>query len=242
MKQEIAKREWKTHFGDEREFLDKYFSTYYSPENLIINTDNLDDDFIYMSLIVRYSYKYFSDIIPIAYVTAVLTNPEFRNKGYFRIAMQKVFESMISQDYILSCLIPATDELTQTYLRYGYSNCFIDEQNADSHKSIVHHEKTITLYKELGYNLSLLMPNRNGMIRIINVEKVIEIYARYNPEITKTYKIIDSQISNNNNKVIEICSGKSTLVTKSNDFQEIIISDLASQIFNDSYMDKMFDQ
>lgn len=241
MKEKIAKREWEKHFGDQKEFLDKYFSTYYSPENLIINTENLDDDFIYMSLIVRYSYKYFSDIIPIAYVTAVLTNPEFRNKGYFRIAMQEVFDSIVNQDYIISCLIPATDELTQTYLRYGYASCFIDNKNTDSHKSILHEEKTVNLYKELGYNLSLLIPNRNAMLRIMDVEKCLILYAKHNKEISKTYKIIDEQIPKNN-KTIEINQGRAKEVENQDKAEKITISEITNIVFQDSYMDLMFDQ
>ncbi len=241
MKEKIAKREWEKHFGDQREFLDKYFATYYEPQNLIINTENPSEDFIYMSLIVRYSYKYFSDIIPIAYVTAVLTNPEFRNKGYFRIAMQEVFDSIVKQDYIISCLIPASEELSQTYLRYGYADCFIDNQNTDSHKSIIHEEKTINLYKELGYNLSLLIPNRNAMIRIMDVEKCLKLYAKHSPEVEKTYKIIDSFIPTNY-KTIEIKEGKAKAVESQDKAEEITISELTKIVFEDSYMDLMFDQ
>lgn len=241
MKEEIAKREWEKHFGDEGEFLDKYFSTYYKPDNLIINTSNPDQAFIYMGLILRYNYKYYNDIIPIGYITAVLTNPEFRNKGYFRITMEKIFDKLISQDYIVSCLIPANQELTQTYIRYGYANCYVDKKNEDSNKSIIHEDKTIELYKELGYDLSLIKPNTSGMIRIINLEKAIALYAKYHPKVHKTYKVVDGQIPMNN-KVIEISKGLSKVIDDSTSGEEITILELTKLIFKDSYMDKMFDQ
>lgn len=241
MKEQIAKYAWEKYFGDEMEFLNKYFATYYLPQNLIINSERIEDEFIYMGLIVRYYYKYYTNYISIGYVTAVLTNPEFRNKGYFRITMQKIFEQLYEQKYILSCLIPASEELSETYVRYGYSKCFIDKQNIDLNKSIIHQQKTYDLYKELGYDFSKLKPSTNGLLRIVDVEKALEIYAKHNPNEEKTYKIIDQQIENNN-KLIEIKSGDIKIINETEVFEEITISEMTQLLFKDSYMDLMFDQ
>lgn len=241
MKEEIAKREWEKHFGDEKEFLDKYFATYYQDQNLIINTENLEDEFIYMGLIVKYNYKYHNSNIPIGYVTAVLVSLEHRGKGYFTFAMQNIFKELIKQDYALSCLIPATQKLTDTYLKYGYANCFVKEKNPNHHKAIVHEQKTIDLYEELEYDISTLKPCHNGMLRIIDVEKILTHYAHYHPEQEITYKIIDKQIEKNN-KIMELKQGKVKEVATSKTYQEITISELAKQIFDKSYMDLMFDQ
>lgn len=235
-----VKEIWNKHFGDDLDFLNKYFSTFYEPNNLIINTDIEENGFIYMALIVRYDYKYCNAILPIGYVTAVLTNPEFRNQGYFRLAMQDVFQKLIENNFPISCLIPATDELLKTYLRYGYSNCFVDKKETDNNKSIIHNPKTFQLYKELGYDISLLKLNTNAMIRIIEVKKVLEIYAKANSDIKKTYKIIDNQIEANN-IYINMKYGNTEVVNNPNDYEEISISSLANIIFNNSYMDLMFD-
>ena len=66
-----VKEIWNKHFGDDLDFLNKYFSTFYEPNNLIINPDIEENGFIYMALIVRYDYKYCNAILPIGYVTAV---------------------------------------------------------------------------------------------------------------------------------------------------------------------------
>ncbi|MDD2530897.1 MAG: GNAT family N-acetyltransferase [Bacteroidales bacterium] len=235
-----VKEIWNKHFGDDLDFLNKYFSTFYEPNNLIINPNIEENGFIYMTLIVRYDYKYYNEILPIGYITAVLTNPEYRNQGYFRITMHEVFQKLIENDFPISCLIPATEQLLTTYIRYGYSNCFTDKREKDNNKSIIHNQKTFMLYKELGYNITTLKPNTNAMIRIIDVVRVMEAYAKSNPSLVEKYKIIDNQIQKNN-LYINVSNGEIELNKKDGSYQEINISELTKLIFNGSYMDLMFD-
>lgn len=241
MKEQLAKYAWAEYFGDDMDFLNRYFATYYSENNLIINSEKADDEFIYMGLIISYNYQYYTNHLTMGYVTAVLTNPIFRNKGFFRVVMQKIFSELITQNYALSCLIPASEELSETYIRYGYSKCFVEKQNPDLNKSIVHHQKTYDLYKELGYDLSTLKPSTNGLLRIIDLEKVLEIYAKENPNLNITYKVIDKQIERNN-KLIEIKSSEIKIINEAEVFEEITISEITYLLFKDSYMDLMFDQ
>jgi Predicted acetyltransferase involved in intracellular survival and related acetyltransferases len=240
MIENIAKQAWNKYFKDDMDFLDKYFLTYYNYQNLIINIEN-NNEFIYMALIVRYYYKYYNEIIPIAYITAVLTNPKYRNQGYFRITMQEIFERLIKQEYIISFLIPASEELSDTYQRYGYSKCFIEKQEPNKNKSIIHEQKTINLYNELGYDISQLKPNTIGLLRIINAEKALILYAKNFPNKEITYKINDKQIKENN-KIIKIKDGNIKVLENVGEFEEIEISELSHIIFQNSYMNLMFDK
>lgn len=240
MIESIAKQAWNKYFGDDMDFLNKYFDTYYNAQNLIINVEK-NNEFIYMGLIVKYYYKYYNQTIPIGYITAVLTNPKYRNQGYFRKTMQEIFDKLINQEYFISFLIPASEELSITYQRYGYSKCFIDKQEPNKHKSIIHEQKTINLYKELGYDISQQKPNTIGLLRIINVEKALRLYAKNFPSEEKTYKITDDQIKENN-KIIEIKEGNIKVVENVDEFEEIEISKLSYLIFQNSYMDLMFDK
>lgn len=240
MMEDVAKQAWNKYFKDDMDFLDKYFLTYYNAKNLIINIEN-NNEFIYMGLIVRYYYKYYNETIPIGYITAVLTNPKYRNQGYFRKTMQEIFEKLIAQEYIISFLIPASKELSDTYKRYGYSKCFIEKQDTDKNKSIIHEQKTLDLYKELGYDISQQKPNTIGLLRIINVEKALRLYAKTFPNNEITYKINDKQIKENN-KIIEIKEGNMKVLENVEGFEEIEISELSYLIFQNSYMNLMFDK
>lgn len=240
MIENIAKQAWNKYFKDDMDFLNKYFDTYYNAQNLIINVEK-NNEFIYMGLIVKYYYKYYNETIPIGYITAVLTNPKYRNQGYFRKTMQEIFDRLINQEYIISFLIPASEELSITYQRYGYSKCFIDKQEPNKNKSIIHEQKTINLYKELGYDISQQKPNTIGLLRIIDVEKALRLYAKNFPTEEKTYKITDNQIKENN-KLIEIKEGNIKVLENAGEFEEIEISQLSYLIFQNSYMDLMFDK
>lgn len=239
--EERVKKIWNKYFGDDLDFLNKYFSIYYEPNNLIINPLSKEKEFIYMALIIGYEYKYNEIRISIGYVTAVLTNPKYRNQGYFRLAMHEVFQKLIDRDYIISCLIPASKELETTYIRYGFSNCFTEKKLPNNNKSILHRKETLELYKNLNYDLQSLKANSNAMLRIIDVQKVLELYAKENPKTKKRFNVIDNQISTNNLS-FEINQGKVFILERNDDCEAISISDLAYLIFKDSYMDLMFDK
>src|SRR5690554_6452115 len=115
----LAKRFWNQIFGDDFEFLDSYFKTYYEKENLIIDIDKENNEVRYMSLIVPYDYNYYRKIIKTAYITAISTNPKYRGMGMMKKNMEEVEKRLKEKEIIISCLIPANETLRQTYNRYA---------------------------------------------------------------------------------------------------------------------------
>ncbi len=210
----LAKRFWNQIFGDDFEFLDSYFKTYYEKENLIIDIDKENNEVRYMSLIVPYDYNYYGKIIKIAYITAISTNPKYRGMGMMKKNMEEVEKRLKEKEIIISCLIPANETLRQTYLRYGYVECFTKTKPLDGNKSIIHNEKTFSLYNELGYDIEKLENHNKGMIKIINPEMAIELYLKYN---------------NEKNKLRE------------KELRELSQEQLTKEIFENSFMNLMFD-
>lgn len=188
-----AKEFWNYIFGDDFDFLDKYFETYFEKDNLIIGFDNESQEVKYMTLIIQYDYKYFDKIIRIAYLTAISTNPKYRNQGLMKENLNAVFKKLNDRGIYLACLIPANDLLKSTYERYDFVSCFTNNQFPDNNKAIIHHQKTFALYKELGYNISELTPHNKGMIKILDKSKAIDLYYKHNPKaepISNTEDII----------------------------------------------------
>lgn len=210
----LAKRFWNQIFGDDFEFLDSYFKTYYEKENLIIDIDKENNEVRYMSLIVPYDYNYYGKIIKIAYITAISTNPKYRGMGMMKKNMEEVEKRLKEKEIIISCLIPANETLRQTYNRYGYVECFTKTKPLDNNKSIIHNEKTYNLYNELGYNIEKLENHKKGMIKIINPEMAIELYLNHNKEKGKLSQEVLKELS-----------------------QE----QLTKEIFENSFMNLMFD-
>lgn len=188
-----AKEFWNNIFGDDFDFLDKYFKTYFDKDNLIIGFDNDTKEVKYMTLIIQYDYKYFDKIISIAYLTAISTNPKYRNQGLMKENLNKVFNKLNDRGIILACLIPANDLLKDTYERYDFVSCFSKDKPLDSNKTIIHNNKTFELYRELGYNISELIPHNKGMLKILDKAKALDLYYNHNPKaetISNTEDII----------------------------------------------------
>lgn len=191
----LAKRFWNQIFGDDFEFLDSYFKTYYEKENLIIDIDKENNEVRYMSLIVPYDYNYYGKIIKIAYITAISTNPKYRGMGMMKKNMEEVEKRLKEKEIIISCLIPANETLSQTYNRYGYVECFTKTKPLNGNKSIIHNEKTFSLYNELGYDIEKLENHNKGMIKIINPEMAIELYLNHNKEKGKLSQEVLKELS-----------------------------------------------
>ncbi|MDR0971271.1 MAG: GNAT family N-acetyltransferase [Bacteroidales bacterium] len=231
---------WAEYFHDSPSFIEDYLNTFLDKDSIILKMDEKENDFIYLGFIIKYFYKYYNNKIPIAYLTGLITNIKYRNKGYFSLCLKEIFSSLQRQKYIICCLIPATPLLEETYKRYGFSTCFNNEKENEN-KKIIHQQKTIDLYNKLGYDISSLKANKNGMIRIVDAFEVLKLYAKNNPNIEKTIRIIDNKIEQNN-KTFHISDAKVEIIEKKSYENEILIGELSKEIFDNSYMDKMFDK
>lgn len=94
---------------------------------------------------------------------------------------------------------------------------------------------TYSCYNPNGERLS------NQMIRIVNAEKALEIYAEKNPTITASIHIKDLIIKENNITIL-ISNGKIKHIPNSYCIKVINIEDLTKTIFNNSYLFLMLDK
>lgn len=108
---------WKTAFGDEDVFLDKFFEIAYSPDRCRCITEN---EKIAAAL---YWFETFCGGQRFAYIYAVATDPEFRNRGLCRVLMENTKQLLNSQGYHGILLYPASDDLSRMYEKMGYERC-----------------------------------------------------------------------------------------------------------------------
>lgn len=173
----LAKRFWNNIFGDDMDFLDRYFDTYYKEDGLIIS--HSDNKVRYMTLLIDYNYKYYDSIIPIVYLTGLATSPELRGQGLMRENMSKVFDRIKEKNIPIAVLIPANDWLKEAYLKYGFIDVFTSTPPPNNHKSITHCPETYKLYKDLGYDITKLENHSKGMLKIMDREYVVKLYNQY---------------------------------------------------------------
>lgn len=113
---------WKEAFGDTDAFLDSFFSTAFSPRRCRCAAI---DGKIAAAL-------YWFDVswgeTPMAYLYAVATAREFRNRGLCRALMGDTLRHLAAQGYAGALLVPQGEDLRQMYGKLGFRDaCQIRE-------------------------------------------------------------------------------------------------------------------
>lgn len=112
-----GKQLWHTAFGDSPEFIENFFTTAYAPERSRCITENGQLAAALYWLDAQFEGQ------KLAYVYAVSTHPDFRNRGLCRRLMADTHELLKKKGYSAAALLPAEKELREMYAKMGYRNC-----------------------------------------------------------------------------------------------------------------------
>ena len=114
MENEQLKDLWQLAFGDDREFIDLFFSTGFAPERcLFLREDSRITAALYWLDCAFRGQK-------LAYIYAVATHPEHRGKGLCRQLMDRTHAVLKQQGYAAAMLRPADSGLRRMYETMGY--------------------------------------------------------------------------------------------------------------------------
>lgn len=108
---------WKLAFGDSDAFLDKFYGSGYSPRRCRCVTENGQ-----IAAALYWFDTEFEDQ-KIAYLYAVATHPDFRNRGLCRALMEDTHALLTQQGYSAAMLMPDGSALRQMYAAMGYRDC-----------------------------------------------------------------------------------------------------------------------
>lgn len=113
------KQLWKDVFGDSQEYIDAFFSMFYSKENtLVYKAKGQVVAALYMvPFDISIEHKSYTAV----YLYALATIKEYRSKGIMAGLIQSAHEIGKKRGYIFSILIPADKSLYQYYERFGYN-------------------------------------------------------------------------------------------------------------------------
>jgi predicted N-acetyltransferase YhbS len=110
----ILKQLWQSAFGDTEEFLQDFFSTAYSP--LRCRVAQVNDQTVGM--------LYWFDVTcrdqKLAYLYAVATHPDHRNRGLCRKLLADTHALLSKSGYAASVLVPGEKRLFEMYEKMGY--------------------------------------------------------------------------------------------------------------------------
>lgn len=108
---------WKLAFGDTDAFLDSFFSTAFSSDRCRCI---LEEGRIAAAL---YWFDCSVENQKAAYIYAVATHPEFRNRGLCRKLMADTHAVLASRGYVSAILVPQKESLRKMYAGMGYRDC-----------------------------------------------------------------------------------------------------------------------
>ena len=112
---------WSLCFGDTEEFMKLYFTRKYTPER---NSCLVRDGRVVAALQrLPYRMMFGGEVVPVAYVSGVCTQPECRGKGLMTELMGQAHRKMYADGCLFSLLIPADEGLFAFYHRFGYYTC-----------------------------------------------------------------------------------------------------------------------
>ena len=123
---QLTKELYELCFDDSAEFVDFYFRRRYTDEN---NFALLHNGTLAAALqAIPYKMTFFGKAINIAYLSAICTRPDLRNKGLMTQLLTSTHKQLFSTDVYVAALIPAELWLFDVYKKYGFETLFYRSQ------------------------------------------------------------------------------------------------------------------
>jgi predicted acetyltransferase len=205
---------WLRTFDDSEEFVDFYFEKYFSDKNNIFVEQN--GKIISALQALPFSLQIENKIVPSAYLSGICTDENFQHQGFMRELLTKTHRQLFENQYWAATLIPASENLEKMYQKFGYATLIstqmtqikqIGTDNIDKNrkKNLCKSIKSASsacqnpLFNQIQKIYSEIIEDNfpYGMLRIINVEKILNLFAELNPEKELELNVFDEIITAN---------------------------------------------
>ncbi len=227
----LVRKMWQTVFGDSDKYVDIYFSQKYKNENTLIYL--IDDEPVASLQMWEYDFTFYGNKIPIYYLAGLATYEEHRRKGYMKQLIEEAHRVMRERKIPLSVLVPADLWLFNYYEQFGYAQVFEKNEEPIPLKRILERGETLeksfeifervynhsdftvlksfeqfkTIVEEQRLSDFELKTNLDGMARVIDVERLLKIYAKKNPVKRFTIRVTGDITLRENNTFYTIEDG-----------------------------------
>lgn len=208
---------WQTVFNDSPEFVNLYFSRVYKSEYNI--TCQINHHVAAALQTLPYTLLYHKRELPVAYISGVSVSPDYRKQGIGDAIMRQAHFNSYCKGAVFAILIPAEDWLNDWYSKCGYTQnimCTPPQEDISDmpfarfdawqrQKSciVMHDAEGFDVIKEdiklAGDKYKPATKSVQGMVRVINAKKALELYAAQNPNIQRKLRLqADHDIPMNN--------------------------------------------
>ncbi|MFV0467796.1 MAG: GNAT family N-acetyltransferase [Dysgonomonas sp.] len=219
----VVRAMWKTCFGDTEEFLNIFFLQKYKPENTLVYM--YEGEFVASLQMLPFSFTFCGEEISFYYFAGLCTLPGYRKRGFMAQLIDEAFRVMQQREIPLAILVPAEDQLFDYYRNFGFEKVFdsanetiplkeiLDKNSGDivaAYKEFDARYRTrdFCVQKSLGDFKTIVEEaetenyppkyNLDGMARLVDARKLLEIFYRKNADKSFLIKIFDTRIRENN--------------------------------------------
>lgn len=245
---------WKTVFNDSEEFMNLYFERIYKSEYNI--TCQIEGRVVAALQTLPYTLLYHGHEVKTAYISGVSVEPAYRKQDVGNGLMHQTHFDIFHKGVVFASLIPAEEWLYDWYSKCGYAQeitCMppiedikgmtfaqYDSWQRQKDCILLHSEEQWQVVQEdiriSNDNYTLNIAPVKAMIRVINAEKALALYALQHPQTTCSIRIQDDNDIPMNNAYYRLTESK---VMKTDEPDALAIKmnirELATFIFKDEH-------
>jgi len=113
---------WQATFNDSQAFVDFYFDKIFSEKRNIFIKEN--GKIVSCLQAIPFPMKMENRIVPTCYLSGILTDKNFQNRGFMRQLLQKTHQQLYDNGIWATTLIPSEKYLFEVYRKFGYEAIF----------------------------------------------------------------------------------------------------------------------
>lgn len=215
---------WKTCFRDPDDYMEVYFRHQYRDEQTLVYIDG--GRAVASLQMLPYAFTFHGAEIPVLYLSGVCTLPEARRKGFMHQLLLRSFEVARHRNVPLMLLVPQEEWLLDFYAKYGFAQTFdagreplpslktlLDAHSGDLHAAYrafnaLFRQRDMTLQKSFDDFRAMVeeatlydfppKTNLTGMARLLDVERLLALFAARHEEACFSLRVEDRQLKENN--------------------------------------------
>lgn len=250
---------WRDTFHDTEAFIQLYFSRVFKPEYNVICQVNRQTAAALQTL--PYTLKYYDKEVYTAYISGVSVREEYRRQNIGHNLMSQAHFRLYHKDVVFATLIPAEEWLYDWYGRCGYTRHItctpppadFDNMDFATFDSWQRTRNCVLLHDREGFDIikedcRIMQTDEPetcrqthdipAMIRIINAEKALQLYAGRHPERTENIRVYNDSDIPMNNIYFQIKNGHVTHTDRPlPGTRPMTIAELADYIFRDDSLE-----
>lgn len=240
---------WRKTFGDSEDFIRLYFDKIYQSEYNVVS--QIGGRVVGALQTLPFNMLIHGNVVKTAYISGVSVDEEYRRQNIGTSLMQQAHDMLYYENVVFATLIPAEPWLYDWYASYGYAQKITCTPPPDGIREMTFKEfdqwqkakDCVLLHSQTNYEIiqedlkqstdtPLQQKTIPAMIRVINVQKALALYAGLHPMVKMNFRIYNDRHVRMNNLYIKVENGNAESTDQPLENAKVMtIKELADFIF-----------